>query len=173
MLFNNAHYVFEAFNRAMAFFCRCSPNHRVLYTEFWDGFSLVVSWKVQCFIPAACCFSLVQGSWLRSYQGGCSSLWPLCSVYCSPCMYSNCPWPLKRRVKRGLPIYQYGYSLVAPVAKPYSVTSCEQILLFLTPARITFMYKFLRITYTVLHDKKQFTDRPHDRTMQHAKHIMH
>jgi hypothetical protein len=148
------------------------------YTEFWQGLSLVISiTSLKSTNTVLHTFSLllkplVQGSWLRCYQGRCSSLLPLCFI--SQPMYSNCPWPLKIRVKRGLPVYQYGVSFVTTIAKPYSVTSYEQILLFLITARITFIYKCLRIAYRILHHKNQYMhDRPHDRTMQHAKNIMH
>ncbi len=63
---------------------------RVLYTEFWHGLTLVISitsWKLQMSHTCSLMLNpLIQGSWLRCCEGGCSSLWPLCSEYRSPCI---------------------------------------------------------------------------------------
>jgi hypothetical protein len=155
MLFNNAHYVFEAFNRAMAFFFRCLPNHRVLYTEFWDGFSLVVSitsWNVSYRQPVA---SLsVQGSWLGCYQGGCSSLWPLCSVYCSPCT-QTVPYHWKDKWRGDCRSINTN-RLWSPQLQNRTLSPLANKYYYFWQQQRYHLYTYFYLSLTVLHHKKQF-----------------
>ncbi len=112
----------------------------------------------------------VQGSWLGCYQGHCSIAFDLCVWYIAAHVLKlslNTEKTSKERIA------------CLSIRSVFGRHNCKTVLCHLLrtntliTARITFICKCLRIAYRILHHKKQFNDRKHDRTMQHAKYIMH